>query len=108
MRRKGVIAGLCLLALLCAGWVMLAASRRQAKFKTTPAPPLRAEPAKDGDATAKTVAAANAFLATLDEAGRAKASLPFDEEHKTRLSNLPLRLVPRTGVRWGDLSAAQR
>jgi hypothetical protein len=108
MRRKVVIAGLCLLALLCAVWVMLAASRRQTKTRTTLASPLRAEPAKVGDATAKTVAAANAFLATLDEAGRAKVVLPFDEEHKTRWSNFPVGVVPRNGVRWGDLSAAQR
>ena len=108
MKRKAVIPGLSLFVLLSAGWVLLAAKQQQKKTRTTPAPALRAEPAKEGDATGKTVAAARAFLATLDAAGRAQVSVPFDDEHKTRWSNFPVGMVPRNGVRWGDLSAAQR
>src|SRR5215207_5025020 len=108
MKRKAVITGLSLFVLLSAGWVLLAAKQQQKKMKTTPAPPSSVEPAKEGDATGKTVAAARAFLLTLDAAGRAKVSVPFDDEHKTRWSNFPVGMVPRNGVRWGDLSAAQR
>lgn len=107
MKRKAVITGLSLFVLLSAGWVLLA-KQQQKRIETTPAPSLRVEPAKESDATGKTVAAAKAFLATLDAAGRAKVSVPFDDEHKTRWSNFPVGMVPRNGVRWGDLSAAQR
>ena len=41
------------------------------------------------DATARIVAAAQAVLATLDEAGRAKVQFPFEGPQKTRWSNLP-------------------
>jgi hypothetical protein len=108
MKRRIVIAGLCLFVLLSAGLGLLAAIQQQKKIKTTPAPPLRVEPAKASDTTGKTVAAARAFLATLDASGRAKVSLPFDDEHKIRWSNFPVGMCPRNGVRWGDLSAAQR
>lgn len=108
MRRKIVVAGLCVLVLCSAAWVLLAASQGLKTSRATPATPTRVEPAKESDATGKTVAAATAFLATLDAAGRAKVSLPFDDEHKTRWSNFPVGMVPRNGLRWGDLSAAQR
>jgi Protein of unknown function (DUF3500) len=67
-----------------------------------------AEAAKASDTTGKTVAAANAFLATLDDAGRAKVLLPLDAEHKVRWSNFPVGVYPRNGIRWGDLKPAQR
>lgn len=109
MRRRIVIASLCLLVLLSADWALRFTAQLQTrKINTTPAPPLRVEPAKESDATGKTVAAAKAFLATLDEAARAKANLPFNSDLKSRWSNFPVGVVPRNGVRWGDLSAAQR
>jgi len=108
MKRRLVVAGLCLAALLSAGLVLLSAKQRQTKTRTTPAPAERAEPAKGDDTTVKAVAAAEAFLATLDAAARSKVSVPFDDEHKTRWSNFPVGMVARNGVRWGDLSAAQR
>jgi hypothetical protein len=61
-----------------------------------------------GDATQGTVAAAQAFLATLDDAQRARASFSFDSDLKSRWSNFPVGMVPRNGVRWGDLQPAQR
>lgn len=107
MKRDFIIAALCLFALLCVGCASpLATSRQPQTNNTTPAP--RVEPAKESDTTGKTVAAAKDFLATLDDAGRVKVSLPFDDEHKARWSNFPVGVVPRNGVRWGDLSAAQR
>src|SRR5262245_11887149 len=101
MKRKVVVIGLCLCSLLAAGWGLRAAQQPQKKIATTPGPPLRVEPAKESDATGKTVAAARAFLATLDEAGRAKVNFAFDSDQKNRWSNLPVGMVKRNGVRWG-------
>ena len=109
MKRKIIITALCLGALLSVGWILRAAQQQTQKINTMPAPPLRIEPAKDSDATGKTVAAAKAFLATLDEAGRAKVSLAFDNDTKRRWTNLPVGAGnPRNGVRWGDLTPVQR
>ena len=61
------------------------------------------------DATPKIVAAANAFLATLDSTQ--KASVQFEWSNtaqKQRWSNLPEGLYTRAGLRWGTLSAAQQ
>jgi hypothetical protein len=60
------------------------------------------------DATARIVAAAQAVLATLDDAGRAKVQFPFEGPQKARWSNLPGPMFQREGLRMGDLSAAQR
>jgi len=109
MKRKIVITGLCLFALVSAGWMLrLTAKQQTRKINTTPAPPLRAEPAKESDVTGKTVAAAKAFLATLDDAARAKVSFAFNSDQKSKWSNLPEGIYNRNGLRWGDLSAAQR
>jgi len=110
MKRKIVITGLCLFALLSAGWILRAAQQQQTrKINTATAPPRRPVPAKESDTTGKTVAAAKAFLVTLDDAGRAKVSFAFNSDLKSRWSNLPVGVSnPRNGLRWGDLSAAQR
>ena len=109
MNRKIIIAALCLTALVSAGWVVLRTAQQQTRKTNTPAAsPLPVEPAKASDATGKTVAAANAFLATIDDAGRAKANFAFDSDKKGVWSNFPVGVVPRNGLRWGDLSAAQR
>lgn len=109
MKRKIVITGLYLFVLLSAGWMLRPAAKQQPqKINTTSAPALRVEPAKESDATGRTVAAAKAFLATLDMAGRAKVSFAFNSEQKTKWSNFPVGIYPRNGLRWGDLSAAQR
>ncbi len=108
MKRKSVITGLCLSVLLSAGWAIRAAQQQQKKINTTPAPPVRVEAAKESDTTGKTVAAAKAFLATLDDAGRAKVSFDFKSDQKSKWSNLPEPMYKRNGLRWGDLSAAQR
>ncbi|MBA2525405.1 MAG: DUF3500 domain-containing protein [Pyrinomonadaceae bacterium] len=102
MKRKIVITGLCLFGLLAVAC--------QQKMNTTSAsvPRVEVEPAKESDTTGKTVAAAKAFLATLDDAGRAKVSFPFNSEQKTKWSNFPVGIYPRNGLRLGDLSAPQR
>lgn len=110
MKQKIIITVLCFLVLLSAGWILRAAQQQQTRvINTTPAPPLRIEPAKDGDATGKTVAAAKAFLATLDESGRAKVSFAInDGVQKIKWSNLPTGIFQRNGLRMGDLTPAQR
>ena len=108
MKRKIVITGLCYFVLLSVGWVLRAAQQQTQKIPTTPAPPLRTQPAKESDATGKTVAAAKALLATLDDAGRAKVNFAFNSDQKSKWSNLPVGMYKRNGLRWGDLNPAQR
>jgi hypothetical protein len=60
------------------------------------------------EATSRIVAAAQALLATLDQAGKAKVQFPFEGEQKTRWSNLPTGIFKREGVRVGDLTPPQR
>lgn len=60
------------------------------------------------DTTARIVAAAQALMSTLDDAGRRKAQFPFDAVPKARWSNLPTGIFERQGLRMGDLTPAQR
>ena len=60
------------------------------------------------EATARIVAAAQAFLATLDEAGRAKVQFPVRQPAEVALVEPPHRHVRRNGVRMGDLTPPQR
>ncbi len=55
-------------------------------------------------------AAANRFLATLDQAGREEALLPPDSPLKSNWSNLPAGILDfeRNGARVGDMTAEQR
>ena len=76
--------------------------------------------ASAGNSTAKAVAAANAFLATLDTPLRARARLELRPEIRKRWSNLPTGVVmqvdqgrpggpfERNGVKLGALNAAQQ
>ena len=64
---------------------------------------------KGGDpVVADAVAKANAFLETLDGPQKAKALLEFDSAKKPSWSNLPVTMVPRNGLRLGELSKPQR
>lgn len=75
--------------------------------QSTPQAPA-AKPASAAAATTRIVAAAQALVATLDEAGKAKVQFPFEGPHKTRWSNLPTGIFERQGLRLGDLTAPQR
>lgn len=109
MIRRTVVMGLSLLAVVSTGWALrMVAQQQTRKIATTPAPPLRVEPAKDTDATGKTVAAAKAFLATLDNAGRSKVNFAFDSDQKSKWSNLPEPMYKRNGLRLADMTAPQR
>ncbi len=60
-------------------------------------------------AAENTAASAKKFLASLDEAQRAKVTFDFkDKEQRQRWSNLPTRMVKRAGLRMGDLTQGQR
>ena len=55
------------------------------------------------------VAAAEAFLATLDEAGHEAVLFAWeDDAQRANWSNFPTGLYERAGLRWGDLSEPQR
>ncbi len=76
-------------------------AQRGAASQTTPDPTASAT-------TARIVAAAQAVLTTLDDAGRAKVQFPFEGPQKTRWSNLPSPMFQREGLRLGDVTPAQR
>src|SRR5947209_10849220 len=57
---------------------------------------------------ANAVAKANAFLETLDGQQRGKVLLEFDSAKKPSWSNLPVTMVPRNGLRLGELTKPQR
>jgi hypothetical protein len=59
-------------------------------------------------AVGNAVAKANAFLETLDGQQRGKALLEFDSAKKPSWSNLPVTMVPRNGLRLGELTKPQR
>jgi len=96
MKRFAIVSVLILLVTLAG---VLATQRG-----TSPAP----APQATGDTTAKAVASANAFLATLDATERAKAAFPFDSPQKTNWSNLPSGAYQRNSLRLGDLTPPKR
>ncbi|MBV8843307.1 MAG: DUF3500 domain-containing protein [Bryobacterales bacterium] len=60
-------------------------------------------------ATSRMVGAANSFLATLDQKQRQRLLFAFDDEkQRARWSNLPVAMVPRSGLGMGELNASQR
>jgi hypothetical protein len=67
-----------------------------------------ADDQKPAGPTPRAVAAANAFLDALDAKQREKALYEFGSDRKPRWSNLPVTMVPRNGVRLGDLTKPQR
>src|SRR5580698_4673141 len=57
----------------------------------------------------KIVDSANGFLSSLDEGQRSKVMFEFnDAAQRTKWSNLPTTMVPRAGLKMGDLSGPQR
>jgi hypothetical protein len=78
-------------------------------FREPPGPAAAvADDPKPAVPTPHAVAAANAFLDALDAKQREKALYEFGSARKPRWSNLPVTMVPRNGVRLGDLTKAQR
>jgi hypothetical protein len=64
--------------------------------------PPTTSPGTPSDATARIVAAAQALVTTLDDAGRAKVQFPFEGPQKTRWSNLPSPMFQRAGLLLAD------
>ena len=59
--------------------------------------------------TSRIVAAANAFIATLDPGQQTNLLFAFsDNEQRARWSNLPVTMVPRAGLALKELSETQR
>ena len=59
--------------------------------------------------TARIVSAANTFLSTLDEKQRQSVRFAYDDEQqRARWSNLPTKMVPRSGVSLKEMNPAQR
>ena len=88
------------------------AAPQQTQPTTAPAPSANAAtaaPAPAGDTTPKILAAAQAFLATLNDAQRSKVQFDFNNNtQRAKWSNLPTGIFQRAGLRWGDLNQAQR
>jgi hypothetical protein len=61
-----------------------------------------------GSVPPRVLAAANAFLGTLDDTGRAKLLFEFQSSQRTGWSNLPSGIFQRNGLRLGDLTPVQR
>src|SRR3954453_17122227 len=61
-----------------------------------------------GDATSRTVAATEAFLATLDDAQREQVSYDFDSDEKSAWSNFPVPVEPRPGLPFSDMTQDQQ
>jgi len=59
-------------------------------------------------ATSRIVSAANSFLSTLDDKQRQSVLFAFDDEQqRKRWSNFPISIVPRTGISFKEMNAAQ-
>src|SRR5258708_36093060 len=59
--------------------------------------------------TSKIVASANGFLSSLDSGQQSKVLFEFnDAAQRVKWSNLPTTMVPRAGLKMGDLTGLQR
>jgi hypothetical protein len=100
MRKKHLLIAVLLVV------VLIAAPPFAASLQRAAAPSAPTESTES--ATARAVAAANAFLGSLNGTERAKALFPFDSAQKTNWSNLPNGIYQRHSLRLGDLTAEKR
>jgi hypothetical protein len=100
MKRCEAIASRALVLLLASGGVPGAAT-------AAGAPITDCNTSTDSGAAAPVAAAAVAFRDTLSTAQRVQLDQPLSRASAIRWSNLPVGIVPRTGVRVGDLDARQ-
>lgn len=97
-----------LLAVLSTG-LFIGLALYASRYPLSPAPATTiAEDEKPSAATAHAIAAADAFLGSLDAKDREKAGFQFGSPKKPNWSNLPVTMVARNGVRLGDLTMTQR
>jgi Protein of unknown function (DUF3500) len=82
--------------------------------RMTPASEQAAQSSRAADATTRAVAAAKAYLATLDDKQRVKATVELNPTTRVSWSNLPTGIamqngaLERNGLKLGALSAAQQ
>jgi hypothetical protein len=88
--------------------LLLIAALATSLLAQRPATPPTASASAQIDATARIVRSAQAVLAALDAAGRAKVQFPFEGPQKTRWSNLPSPMFQREGLLLADLTPSQR
>src|ERR1700733_8094274 len=88
-------------------WFALAVPIAAGALQRAAVPPAAATQATNA-VTGKVVAAANAFLATLDSAERTKVGFSFNSSQKMGWSNLPSGIYQRNGLRLGDMTPAQK
>ncbi len=75
---------------------------------TTPTTTGESTTASADDATSQAVAAAEGFLATLDDAQREQASFEFDSDQKSNWTNVPAADEERNGVPFGGMTEEQQ
>src|SRR5262245_7376743 len=105
---KRVLMPLSLGVIIAAGVVEAVVPPSRTAARSEPAAAV-ARPAAANSLTAKAVAAAYAFQASLSRSQRATAQYPFgSQEREKGWSNLPTAFVARPGVSIADLDATQR
>jgi hypothetical protein len=92
-------------AVVCIG-LLAAAVTGVAQRASAPPPPTPSAAATE--TTTRIVALAQALLALLDDAGRARVQFPFDGPQKEHWSNFPTPTFIRQGLRVGDLTGKRR
>jgi len=102
MKRRSAIALRATVFLLVTGGLLHAAAAVAA-----PGPPNDCHIRAGGGEAAPVAAAAVAFRDTLSSTQRAQLDQPLSRATAIRWSNLPVGIVPRIGVRLGDLDARQ-
>src|SRR5918993_65667 len=95
-------------AVVVVGWLGLIAMAAAIAADGGPQIAAPADATLPAAATTRIVAAAQAFVASLDDAGRAKVQFPAGSPQQSKWSNLPTGIFPRQGIRLGDLTAPQR
>jgi Protein of unknown function (DUF3500) len=108
-RRVAAAAGTAALLLITAA-CSAGSTAAPAATSAAPAPaPASASAAPAGSVTPSVTAAANAFLATLDDTQKGAVQFDWtDTAQKQRWSNFPYGIFDRTGLRWGDLTPTQQ
>lgn len=87
----------------------VAAKRRRASFLAAVLCCGLAQAQTSASVASTIVANANSFLSSLDDGQRSKVLFDFnDAAQRVKWSNLPTTMVPRAGLKMGDLSEAQR
>jgi len=86
-------------------WLLLPLAVGYVQRASSPTP---AASAAQRVVTARVVATANTFLATLSDVERAKCTFGFTSSQRTGWSNLPTGIFQRNGLRFGDMTSQQR